>query len=81
VISAARFLFITARDTLGNELQTLYARKLAIKANGYSGVVADPAPASAVVRLTSATPDDDGMHTFTALGKTWRAALNDFDDA
>lgn len=47
------------------------------------GDSADPAENSqgGFVFLTSSTPDADGMHTFTARGKTWRLALTDFTDA
>ncbi len=72
------YLFITALDAGGAELQTLYAGRIEIKATSYSDILPAVAPASAVVRLVSLIPDDDGLHTFTALGATWKAALTDF---
>jgi hypothetical protein len=75
------YLFITALDAGGDELQTLCARRIEIKAATHSFEDVSPAATNAIVRLTSATPDADGLHTFTALGKTWRAPLIDFQTA
>lgn len=51
--SALRYLFITARNEAGDDLQTLYARAIEIKAGGYSG--ADPDPPAVVLYAPVAT--------------------------
>jgi len=55
--SAFCYLFITALDAAGDELQTLYARRIEIKASGWSAAVAD-----GVLTVTS------GVATFTIAG-------------
>jgi hypothetical protein len=68
--SVFRYLFITALDATGEETQTLYARRIEIKANGYSG-------SRGFLTITSATPDGDGMFPVSFRGLTGRIVISD----